>query len=1069
MQNVIIKKNYWVNNHHKSFEVITMSTKKYWKSLEDLNDSPELIKKSTNEFAEPIPMEDFLSGSSVSENSTPRRDFLKFLGFSVTAAALAACETPVRKVVPYVIKPEEITVGLSNWYASSFFDGHDYCEVLVKTREGRPIKVEGNKLSKITFGSTNARVQASVLSLYDEVRYTKPQKNGTSSSWTEVDKDISTKLAGIASSGGAIRILTSSITSPSTINAVGEFVKKYTNVQHISYDAISASGIIKANEANFGKAVVPTYHFDMADCIVSIGADFLSGWLSPIEYAVQYGKTRKVSPENPKMSCHHQFETTLSLTGSNADYRTGIKPSEIGSVVVSLYNAVAKNTGGSSVNGKATVYDAAIAKAAKDLVASKGKSLVVCGSNESNVQMLVNGINSMLLSYGTTIDLNNFSNTKQGNDAKVTELVAEMKAGKVAALFVANSNPIYSLPSSLGFADAIKKVQLSVSFADRPDETSSACQYVCPTHHYLEAWGDEQPKPGYYALTQPTIYPLFETRAYQESLLKWSGIETSYQEFVKSNWQNTIFTQQSEDTFFENWWMQSLHDGIRILGSQTPTDFKLNGDMSTAAAEASKGLSGNGNFEVTFYESIALGNGSQANNPWLQELPDPITKVVWDNYITMSPAQMKEMGFTTEREMEVKSDVADITINGITFKLPVYPQPGQPNGTIGIAIGYGRTKGGKIIENPEILGGANVFAALGLANGTLNYFAKAEIKKSSETYMLASTQTHHTLMGRNMVKETTLSEYKKDRKAGNEPETFKVKENGKHVGKTAEELSLWSTKEHPGFERPGHFWNMSIDLNACIGCGACIISCQAENNVPVVGKDEVRKSREMHWIRIDRYYSSDTTKENSEGKIGKIDMYGKMELPSENPEVVFQPVMCMHCNHAPCETVCPVLATTHSSEGLNQMTYNRCVGTKYCANNCPYKVRRFNWFRYHNNAKFDYNQNSELQKMVLNPDVTVRSRGVMEKCSMCVQRIQEGKLNAKKDGRRIKDGEIEMACAQGCPTNAITFGDVNDTASMVAQNKKNERTYYMLEELDVQPSVFYLTKVRNKEAGKSEA
>jgi molybdopterin-containing oxidoreductase family iron-sulfur binding subunit len=1039
-----------------------MSQKKYWKSLEDLNDSPALIKQAQQEFAEPIPMEEFLSGDGVNNQGTPRRDFLKFLGFSVTAAALAACETKVRKVVPYVIKPEQITVGVSNWYASSFFDGHDFCDVVIKTREGRPIKVEGNKFSSITMGGTNARVQASVLSLYDDARYAAPQKAGTPTTWEIADKEIAGKLASITASGSPVRILAASVISPSTEQLFTEFAAKYPNTQVVYYDAVSASGIIEANEAQFGKAAIPSYHIHKADVVVGVDCDFLGAWISPVEHAAQYGKARKLSEEKTNMIKHFQFEPLMTITGASADYRTGIKPSETGAVVAALYNAIAGKTGGSAIQAKNTAHNKQIEKAADALVNAKGKSLLVCGTNNRHIQELVNAANMLLGNYGSTIDIANHSNTRRGKDADVVNLVNELKQGKIGALFVYNCNPAYSLPASLGFSEAVKKAVLSVSFADRPDETSSLCQYVCPDHHYLESWGDASPRPGAYSLIQPTIYPMFDTRTMQDSLLSWMGGNTNYQEYVKSYWQKNLFSRQSADAFFDNWWTTSLHDGVRYFENNAGSPSFNPGDLSAAANVAQAAISGNGSFEVTFYESVALGNGSMANNPWLQELPDGISKVVWDNYIAMSPKQMQELGFDTTREQEAKSDVAELSVGGLSVKLPVYPQPGQPYGTVSVALGYGRSIGGKVIENKEVLGGANAFALATIA-GNIRFGLKAEIKKTGDKYMLASTQTHHTLMGRHMVKESTLAEWQKDRRAGNEKETFKVKENGKHVEKTAEQLDLWATKKFPDFERPGHWWNLSIDLNSCIGCGNCIISCQAENNVSVVGKDEVRKSREMHWIRIDRYYSSDTTKENSKGKKGSIDMYQDMEVPSENPEVMFQPVMCMHCNHAPCETVCPVLATTHSSEGLNQMTYNRCVGTKYCANNCPYKVRRFNWFRLNNNPKFDFNQNSDLGKMVLNPDVTVRSRGVMEKCSMCVQRIQEGKLTAKREGRKLRDGEINTACAQSCPTQAITFGDGNDAQSTISKLKKEERTYLMLEELDTKPSVFYQTKIRNKE------
>jgi molybdopterin-containing oxidoreductase family iron-sulfur binding subunit len=1047
-----------------------MSTKKYWKSLEDLNDSPELIKKASQEFAEPIPMEDFLSESGNNNGQHPRRDFLKFLGFSVTAATLAACETPVRKVVPYVVKPEEITVGVSNWYASAFYDGHDYCEVLVKTREGRPIKVEGNKRSRITQGATNARTQASVLSLYDEARFRGPVKGKESVSWDAADKEVESRLKAAAASGLGIRLLSSSIASPSTRSILAKMAEQYPTFKLVQHDAVSYSAIAEANQQSFGKAVVPSYDFSAARVMVGVGADFLGTWLSPIEFAVQYGKARKVEKGSTRMARHYQVESNLSITGSNADYRSAVKPSEQGYALLNLYNAVARLAGAASVASKPTSADAMLQNAAKDLWAAKGNALVVCGNNDVNQQVVTNAINALLNSYGTTINLDAPNATKQGRDADVVELINDMKSGKVGVLLVHQSNPVYSLPAALGFEAAMKKVPFTVNFSDRPDETTAVSILVCPDHHYLESWGDVSPRPGHYALVQPTIFPLHKTRAMQESLLKWTGSSDTYQDYVKRYWQENLFSSLGGDGLYDNWWMTSLHDGVRVAATlPTASAATANADLGTASAGIARQAAAlAGAFEVTFYEKVGTGNGMQANNPWLQELPDPVSKVVWDNYITMSPSDMKKLQFTTEREQEVESDVAEVTINGVAYKLPVYAQPGQAAGTIGIALGYGRKVGGKVIETPGILGGANAFAAAGVVNNTLAFQAKADIKKNGETYMLASTQTHHTLMGRNMVKETTLAAYAKNAESGNEKETFKVKEDGEHVEKTAAQLDLWASAKEPGFDRPGHFWNISIDLSACIGCGNCITACQAENNVPVVGKDEVRKSRDMHWIRIDRYYSSDT-KSSDKDKNGTIGNYRKMEEPSEQPEVLFQPVMCMHCNHAPCETVCPVLATTHSSEGLNQMTYNRCVGTKYCANNCPYKVRRFNWFRYNNNEQFNFNQNSELEKMVLNPDVTVRSRGVMEKCSMCVQRIQEGKLLAKRETRPLRDGEVNVACASSCPTNAIVFGDVNNKESQVSKKVQDERTYYMLEELDTKPSVSYMVKVRNKTGQSAEA
>lgn len=1034
------------------------NTKKYWKGLEELNNNPEFIKNTQKEFAEEIPVDKFLGNASLDETSTPRRDFLKFLGFTVTAASLAACEAPVRKVIPYVIKPEDVTPGVGTWYATTYFDGNDFANILVKSREGRPIKIEGNKLSLISKGGTNARVQASILSLYDSARLAQPLANGAASTWESVDKEISGKLTSIASKGGNICLLTSTIISPSTKQIIAEFKTKYPTAKHVTYDAVSYFGILKANELSFGKAVIPTYNFDKANLIVSLDADFLANWLSPIEFSAQYAKSRRVSKEKRDMSRHIQIETTLSVTGSNADMRIAAKPSQIENAALSLYKAL-----GGSVTTTALPFDQKIASIAKELQANKGKSIVISGSNNPNVQVVVNAINNMLGNYGSTIDLDNYTTTKQGNDTELATLTEQMKKGEIAALFMLNVNPVYTLPTSSGFATSLSKVELSVSFADRADETASLAQYVCPDHHYLESWGDAAARVNQYSLIQPLIYPLFNTRSAQESLLKWSGSSVSnYSDYIKAYWEKNMFPLQTAETSFSNFWQKSLHNGVMELAPIATSTSTFAADVNAAASKIAESSSKTGNWEIVMYQKASMGNGNQANNPWLLEMPDPVSRVTWDNYITMSPSEMEGMHLNTQLGLNEKADLIEISVNGKLIKAPVLAQPGQASGTIGLALGYGRTAVGKAGNNV----GINAYDLISFSNEGISYsnFNANVRTQSVGKYVLCSTQSHHTLMGRDLVKETTLAEYKKDTKAGNERPLLEVKEGHEHVKKTPAELDLWASKETPGFDRPGHFWGMAIDLNACIGCGACVISCQSENNIPIVGKDEIRRTRDMYWIRIDRYYSSAMTHEVAEKEgNGAIDMFKGMERPEDQPQVLFQPVMCMHCSHAPCETVCPVIATTHSNEGLNQMTYNRCVGTKYCANNCPYKVRRFNWFKYHDNAQFDYNQNDTVGKMVLNPDVTVRSRGVMEKCSMCVQRIQEGKLNAKKDGRRLNDGEIQTACAQSCPTNAIVFGDMNDKNSEVSKLKTDDRMYYMLEELGVQPSVFYMTKVRNTE------
>lgn len=1073
-----------------------MATKKYWKGLEELNNSPEFVQKANSEFAEQLPVEKFLEDKSLENDGTNRRDFLKFLGFSVTAASLAACEAPVNKAIPYVVKPEEITPGVANWYASTYYDGNDYAAIVVKTREGRPIKIEGNDLSKVTMGGTNARVQASVLSLYDSSRLNGPMANGNSTTWSAADKEISEKLGAIAAKGGAIRILSSTIISPSTKAVIADFTAKYPTTKHISYDAISYSGIAKANAQTFGQEMIPSYRFDKAEVIVGIGADFLANWLSPIETANQYAKTRKVGKDKKKMSKHYQFESNMSLTGANADYREPVKVSEQGKVAVNLYNAVAKIVGGSALVSSALSCDATIAKAAKDLADNKGKSLVVSGSNDMYVQLIVNSINQMLDNYGKTIDIENTNNTHQGNDSEFVGLVNEMSSGKVAAIITYNTNPVYTAPASLRFADAYNKVGLRISLADRADETASMAQYICPDHNYLESWNDFNPKTAHYSLSQPTISPLFSTRQAQESLLKWSGNNSDYHSYMQKVWMERIFPMQGKYMAFGDFWNHSLQDGaievgkgeemaatgadstkvsaVKNLKNEKPaaneTEMHPNApavkvDLHEAASTISAvKAAGEGIFELALYEKVGIGNGNQANNPWLQELPDPISKITWDNYVTMSPLDM-EGKYDLMQRQDREASVVNVTVNGTTIKLPVIPQPGQARGTIGIAVGYGRDKAGSLSIKANGVVGQNAYPFVQLANRTMMYgVLDAKVESANETVEMAGTQVHHTLMGRDIVKETVLSEYQKNPKAGNNDEMLIT-----HSGKVKmADVDLWDS-----FDRPGHKWGMTIDLNSCIGCGACVVSCTAENNVAVVGKTQVMKTREMHWLRIDRYYTTKWPNEGREAKkkakeegVGAIDMYLDMENPEAlNPKVVFQPMLCQHCNHAPCENVCPVLATNHSSDGLNQMTYNRCVGTRYCANNCPYKVRRFNWFNYNANPDFTFNPSQDdLGRMVLNPDVVVRSRGVMEKCSMCVQRIQGGKLEAKKAERKLIDGEIKTACQQACPTNAIIFGDLNDEESAVTKlRKEDERNYYVLEEIGTKPALSYLTKVRNCE------
>jgi MoCo/4Fe-4S cofactor protein with predicted Tat translocation signal len=1040
-------------------------SKKYWKGIEELANDVEFVKNADKEFPEYLPINENSNGGdgSVEGMLTHRRDFLKLLGFGMAAVSLAACEAPVKKAIPYLNKPQEIDPGIANFYATTYVDGGDYCSVLVKTREGRPIKVEGNNLSSVTRGGTFPRVQASVLSLYDVERFKGPQINGKDVLWEEVDRQIAARLA--QTSGKAIRIVSPTIISPATKQVIAEFRNRYPSTELVQYDAVSSSGMLNANQQSFGIYALPSYDFSTAETIVSFSADFLGTWVSPVEFARHFGQNRKLGKTKKTMSRLYVFESTMSLTGANADYRLPVRPSEEGLYVAALYNAIAKQTGGTTVQVTAPKNMQQVEQAAKDLLANRGKSLVVSGSNDVNVQLMVNAINMQLGNYGATIDLSTPMYTRQGDDANMVTLVNDVKAGNVGAILFMGANPVYDFALGNDLKAALNKVPLRISFADRPDETSVLCEFVCPDLHYLEAWGDAEPKKGYYSLIQPTISPIFKGRLVQESLLAWAGKPQDYYSFLQNYWRANIFPQQKQFATFQEFWNRSLHDGVfEVQGTRVSTDTiipgtstmeglnvgqvasmnrgyvpQFNANLSNTATYIAQRYKANASgVDLVVYQTVGLGTGSQANNPWLQEFPDPISKACWDNYIAMPKS--------LATSLDVKQDdVVRLEIKGKpAIELPVLIQPGQAANSVAVAVGYGREVTGKTAKGV----GANAYPLISSTNTGLMYSANdVQITKTSNTRRIAQTQTHETIMARPVVQEAKLSEYQKNPAAGRELVHIQTAEGP--VNPT--DISLWNVHKYAN-----HAWGMVIDLNSCIGCGACVIGCQAENNVPVVGRDEVLNRREMHWLRIDRYYSSAATKE---------DGYRALEEASENPEVVFQPMLCQHCNNAPCETVCPVAATTHSTEGINQMAYNRCVGTRYCANNCPYKVRRFNWFSYPENDKFDFHMNNDLGKMVLNPDVTVRARGVMEKCTFCVQRIQAGKLEAKKERRRPIDGTILTACAQACPTQAISFGDMNDPDSVVSQilnEEYDKRAFHVLEEINTRPNVSYLTKIRNK-------
>ncbi|MAU25862.1 MAG: quinol:cytochrome C oxidoreductase [Muricauda sp.] len=1033
------------------------SNKRYWKSEAELNPNDSIVETlRQNEFVEEIPVDEFLGDKeNLSASTTNRRDFLKYVGFSTAAASLAACEGPVRKSIPYVVQPDRIVPGVANYYATTIADGFDFASILVKTREGRPIKIENNTEAKVK-GSANARVQASVLSLYDSKRVQGPidNANGEPIDWDVLDANVKAKLGSLKNSGKKVVLMTQTYASPSTERLISEFSEAQGNVEHVVYDAISEDAALSAYEKAYGEWALADYDFSKADLIVSFGADFLGDWQGG-GYDDGYAKGR--IPKNGKMSRHIQLESNMSLTGANADKRIPLTPTQQKVALAKLYGKL----NGSSVGGGTSEVDGVVDSIAAQIRKAGSKAVVVTGLDDVNAQTVVLAINKMLASEA--FDPKNPRYVRQGNTAKVRQLVDDMNAGRVGLLIMDGVNPVYSLPNTDEFVTGLDNVDMSVSFSFNNDETAQSSDYVAAASHYLESWGDAQFKKGHYSLTQPTIRELFDTRQFQTALLKWMGSDKTYYDYIRETWETNILNGNS--------WNQALHDGVLTQetmvveaeeGDQRQVSTEEVSEESTestivpiASAVRSLANATSGGTELVLYSKVGMGDGRQANNPWLQEFPDPITRVTWDNYVTVSKADAEKWGFENWNVANggLNGSYAKLMVDGSTLDgVPVIIQPGQAPGTIGLSFGYGKQAGMK----SEMQTGVNAYRLY----KDFNSIQSVSIEKSTGEHEFACIQLHNTLMGRgDIIKETTLEIFNtKDHHEWNPVPVVSLN----HQEVPATSVDLWDE-----FDRSiGHHFNMSIDLNACTGCGACVIACHAENNVPVVGKQEVRKSRDMHWLRIDRYYSSEDTfradveeKENSES--GYRNTMLELENPAANPQVAFQPVMCQHCNHAPCETVCPVAATVHSRQGQNHMAYNRCVGTRYCANNCPYKVRRFNWFLYNNNDEFDYHMNNDLGKMVINPDVNVRSRGVMEKCSMCIQMTQKAILDAKREGRPVKDEEFQTACSAACSTGAIVFGDINDESSEVAKLKEDDRMYHLLEHVGTKPNVFYHVKVRN--------
>jgi MoCo/4Fe-4S cofactor protein with predicted Tat translocation signal len=996
--------------------------KRYWKSPEEAGSGTPGLRDEFPEALDPV------------RGEFGRRDFLKAAGFVVAAATLSGCaRAPVEKAIPYLNQPEEILPGRSYFYASTCAGCSAGCGTLVKTRDGRPIKLEGNPQHPLSRGGLCAVGQASLLEIYDSQRLRGPVEHGQPAAWEQVDRAIREQLAAIRVSRGAVRFLTGSVTSPTLREQLGRFLAQFPDARRVAYDSLSASAILDAHEQTHGVRALPHFYFERAEVIAGFGADFLGTWISPVEFTAGYRAGRNLEANPPRFSYHAQFESRMSLTGSKADRRVRVAPVQLEGVVEALAWRVAKLAHVASPANERVIEGVSgdfLDELAQRLWQARGKSLVVCGSQNVAAQVLVNSINHMLGNYGATIDLEHASRQREGNDRDLESLRKELESGSVAALFIHGANPAYDLPGGKEFAEALQRVPLVVRFAERIDETAGAAHFVCPEPHFLESWGDAEAVPGVISLFQPALNPLGNTRPLVESLGAWMGESRPAYEILRAHWESKIFPRQTRERPFQDFWDRSVERGFAEVepASAKVKPFRMGAVRSLPPTPAKA----NGALALVLYPKVSMLDGRHAHNAWLQELPDPISKVAWDNYASLSPATASRLGIAQGDVVRLEAP------DGGTLELPAHVQPGQHDEVVAVALGYGR-KGTErfakvgpqwLFGRPALLDnglvGANAAAFLRFADGAMRCDSQqVRLTKTGGQHPLACTQMHHSLTvpeniplvggkSREIVEEIALPVFLAEKEKGEKAPEKKTEE-------------LWPA-DHP---YNGHRWGMAIDMTACTGCSACVIACQAENNISTVGQDEMRRQREMHWLRIDRYYSG-----------------------SGDVDVVHQPMMCQQCDHAPCETVCPVLATVHSEEGLNQQIYNRCVGTRYCANNCPYKTRRFNWF--------EYAREDRLQNLALNPDVTVRSRGIMEKCTFCVQRIQEAKIEAKRRGEPVADGAIQTACQQSCPAQAIVFGDLNDAKSRVAEVARNPRQYRVLEEFNFQPAVSYLSVVRNR-------
>lgn len=961
------------------------SGREYWRSLDEI--------AGTEEFKQYLERE-FPQGAAAWDEGVSRREFLKVMGASLSLAGLTACvKQPEEKIVPYVKAPEYLVPGKPLKYATAFVMGGYATGVLATSHLGRPTHIQGNPDHPASLGACDVFAAASILDLYDPDRSQVVLYRGIVSSWEKFLQSARPQVeVQRALKGAGLRLLTPNVTSPTLISQVQSLLAAFPEARWYRYEPCGLDAVREGMQMLFGEEVMPRYRFENADVILSLDSDFLGLEPGHVRYAHDFAEKRRVRGTEAHMNRLYAAESTPTITGGMADHRFRMKASEVEAFARAVAAQLAVPgiaPAGSSVDAKT------IAAVVKDLQNHRGTSLVLAGIHQPPVvHALAHAMNVVLGNVGTTVEYTEPVEGKGIHHARsLAALTEEMKRGVVDMLLILGGNPVFDAPADLRFGEALANVKFSVRLAPYDDETSARCTWHIPESHYLETWSDARSLDGTATIMQPLILPLYATKSSHELLDAIFGEGRSSEDIVKAYWKAT-----SKAADFESWWRQCLNDGVVPETRLQPkavavkiTDWNFNAALS-------------GGMEINFRPDPSIYDGRFANNGWLQELPKHVTRLTWDNVALMSPASMQKLNLRN-------GDMVELSHAGATVKLPAWTLPGHPEDSVTIHLGYGRIRSGRVGTGV----GANAYT---LRTSSAFWFGTgAEIRKTGEWYRVASTQEHWSMEGRPIVREATVQEFLK------EPDFAK---HMAHVPTQKESF-------YPPYEYDGYAWGMTIDLNACIGCNACMIACQSENNIPVVGKKQVERGREMHWIRVDRYY---------------------VGTDLDNPEMAVMPVACHHCENAPCEPVCPVAATTHDHEGLNVMTYNRCVGTRYCSNNCPYKVRRYNYLQYSDT------ETKSLQ-LLYNPDVTVRNRGVMEKCTYCVQRISAARIEAKKENRLIRDGEIVTACQAACPTQAITFGDINDKNSKVSRMKAEPRDYSLLAELNTKPRTSYLAKLRN--------